>query len=373
VKIIIWTGPAWETWGEDSLLTGIGGSEAAATYLSRELALRGHEVEVVGQVRPSEDRHGPGTVRFVDHREFAEYGGPGPCDGQVVREGRATECDVFVSSRYLSALGAVRPDARLKVLWMHDVHAGPDTYRRLGGYDSVLCLSRWALELAQRFYPHVPADRFVQTRNGIPLDLYQLDPVKEGWRVVYSSSPDRGLDRLLDFWPTVKKLRPDAELHVYYGFDTWEKMAVHACDDVAAAQIQIYKTRLAAMAGQGVVSHGRVGQPELAAAWLGTSAWLYPTNFSETSCITAMEAQAAGAYCVCSRQAALTETARYALLVDPPNTREGYRETFLQCVENVSRAPGPVHLGSRTWALRELGWAGVAAQWEDLFRSRLGS
>jgi glycosyltransferase involved in cell wall biosynthesis len=370
MKIVIWTGPAWEDWGEDSLLTGIGGSEVAALYLSRELALLGHEVEVVGQVRPSEGRHGAGTVRFVDHRDFAEYGGPGPLDGQVVREGRATECDVFVSSRYLSALGAVRPDCRLRVLWMHDVHAGPDTYRRLGGYDSVLCLSRWALDLAQRFYPHVPPDRFVQTRNGIPLDLYRSDPVKEGWKVVYSSSPDRGLDRLLDYWPTIKKMRPDAELHVYYGFDTWERMAVHACDDVAAAQIQIYRTRLAGMAELGVVAHGRVGQPELAAAWLGASAWLYPTNFAETSCITAMEAQAAGAFCVCTDLAALSETARFACRVTPPNTREGYRQEFLGHVERLSGFRDLYRLDSREWALRELGWVGVARQWDELFRSR---
>jgi glycosyltransferase involved in cell wall biosynthesis len=382
MKIVIWTGPAWETWGGDSLLTGIGGSEAAAVYLSRELALLGHEVEVVGQVRPSEERRGPGTVRFVDHREFAEYGGWGPQAGQVLREGRRVECDVFVSSRYLTASDAVRPDCRLRCLWMHDVHAGPDHRRRLGGYDVVFCLSRWALDLAQRFYPHVPPGKFVQTRNGIPVDLYRAEPVKTGWRVVYSSSPDRGLDRLLDFWPTVRRLRPDAELHVYYGFDTWEMMATRACDDVAAAQIQIYKTRLAAMAGQGVVAHGRVGQPELAAAWLGASAWLYPTNFSETSCITAMEAQAAGAYCVCTRQAALPETARYAQLVDPPSTREGYREEFLKCVDAIERScwqtdvhPNPVELRDRVeegrdWALRELGWAGVARQWDEIFRSR---
>jgi len=383
MKIVIWTGPAWETWGEDSLLTGIGGSEAAATYLSRELAMLGHEVEVVGQVRPSEGRHGPGTVRFVDHRSYGAYSPvSGPGGQRVIRDGRKLECDVFVSSRYLTAASSVLPDCRLKVLWMHDVHAGPDHYRLMNDYDAVFCLSRWALDLCRRFYPHVPADKFVQTRNGIPLDLYRAEPVKEGFKVVYSSSADRGLDRLLDFWPTVRQLRDDAELHVYYGFDTWEKIAVRNCDDVAVAQIQVFKTRLANMAGQGVTLHGRVGQPELARAWLGASAWLYPTDFCETSCITAMEAQAAGALCVCSGLAALPETARYAYLVDPPTTREGYREKFMCHVESIARSFGGCGLSSdflaersaegREWALRELGWGGEASQWDALFRSRLG-
>jgi protein O-GlcNAc transferase len=379
MKIVIWTGPAWETWGADSLLTGIGGSEAAACYLSRELALLGHEVEVAGMVRASKTQYGSGVVRFVDFREYEEYALVS-CSAAPVREGRKMECDVFVSSRYLTAAQAVRPDCRMKILWMHDVHAGPDRHRLLDGYDAVFCLSRWALDLVRRFYPHVSPDKFVQTRNGIPLDLYRPEPVKEGWKVVYSSSADRGLDRLLDFWPEVRKIRDDAELHVYYGFDTWEWMALHNCDDVAMAQIQVFRTRLANMAEQGVVLHGRVGQPELAAAWLGASAWLYPTNFSETSCITAMEAQSAGAYCVCSRLAALPETARYAQLVDPPNTREGYREQFLRVVGAFARIPylHPSDLKTaaregREWALRELGWDGVARQWDEFFCSRLGS
>src|SRR6185369_7057219 len=61
----------------------------------------------------------------------------------------------------------------------------------------------------------------------------------------------------------------------------------------------------------GVVMHGRVNQRELAEAMLGAGVWFYPTWFSETSCITAMEAQAAGLRCVCPRIAALAETVRY--------------------------------------------------------------
>ena len=242
-----------------------------------------------------------------------------------------------MSSRDLRAAAVLRPDARLKVLWMHDVHCGPDSHAAMSGYDVVLCLSDWALQLARRFYPHVDPAKFVRTRNGIDTSLYRGEPRREGFQVVYSSSLDRGLDKLLDYWPAVRESRPEAELHVYYGLDTWEKMIATARDAVGAAQVQVFRTRLANMAGQGVVFHGRVGQAELAGAWLRASAWLYPTNFCETSCITAMEAQAAGVPCVCTRLAALPETARFAYLVDPPNTRGGYRADFLGHAERVAR------------------------------------
>ena len=37
--------------------------------------------------------------------------------------------------------------------------------------------------------------------------------------VIYTSSYDRGLEHLLKMLPDVKKAVPDAELHVFYGWD----------------------------------------------------------------------------------------------------------------------------------------------------------
>ena len=68
---------------------------------------------------------------------------------------------------------------------------------------------------------------------------------------------------------------------------------------------------------EGVVMHGRVNQHELAEAMLGAGVWFYPTWFSETSCITAMEAQAAGLWCVCPPIAALEETVKIRFWGDP--------------------------------------------------------
>ena len=199
--------------------------------------------------------------------------------------------------------------------------------------------------------------------------------MKDGCKAVYSSSPDRGLDKLLDYWPAVRSLRPDAELHVYYGFDTWEQIARRRGDDVGLMQIEIFRTRLANT--EGVHSHGRVGQAGLARALLKASAWLYPTNFCETSCITAMEAMAAGAHSVTSRLGALPETAGFAHLVDPPNDREGYRAEFLARVERIARGDfyhedRDLVTRGREWALGHLDWSGVARQWDEVFRAKTG-
>jgi glycosyltransferase involved in cell wall biosynthesis len=54
--------------------------------------------------------------------------------------------------------------------------------------------------------------------------------------------------------------------------------------------------------------HGRVNQETLAREFMCSGVWAYPTWFSETNCITAAEAQAAGLYIVTTPVAALNET-----------------------------------------------------------------
>ena len=42
-------------------------------------------------------------------------------------------------------------------------------------------------------------------------------------RVIYTSSYDRGLEHLLKMWPDVKKSVPDAELHIFYGWQLFDR------------------------------------------------------------------------------------------------------------------------------------------------------
>lgn len=44
---------------------------------------------------------------------------------------------------------------------------------------------------------------------------------KVSGRVVYCSSPDRGLHRLLEAWPTIKRAVPHASLRIFYRLEEW--------------------------------------------------------------------------------------------------------------------------------------------------------
>jgi glycosyltransferase involved in cell wall biosynthesis len=413
-KIVFWLGPALERWDFATALdTGIGGSETAAIHLARELVKLGHEVDVYG--------------------DFAEGRAWSVLDKVIVMGGlRMTSrdvlcaipyhewisgqpCDLFVSSRQPGARRHCLPQCKKAWLWVHDLHCGPDWDNQIGiDYDRVLCLSDFAREQFLLYYPSVDQTKVVKTSNAVDLALFQFhqgpelaftkpssEPehpentmrvgvvstrlvpglqhvaYRDGFsplRVTYSSSPDRGLDKLLDLWPKICKLvalpegfeglrseglRP--ELHVYYGFDNWRKAAELSGSEVDLFRIDHFIARLAETPG--VCYHGRAGQAEVARSYLRSQLWLFPTDFLETSCITAMEAQAAGCKIVATRCGALPGTTSSACpyLVDGPTSAPDYDDRFLLAVWTALSSDEVVVPAVPTWS-------GVAAQWDAWIR-----
>jgi glycosyltransferase involved in cell wall biosynthesis len=384
-KIVIWLGAAPQAWNpHEALLKGIGGSETAAIHMSIELTLLGHQVTVYADVPLGTEPWAvvpPGTVdlREVDWLPYSKMP-------------EHEQCDLFISSRQPEARLNLVPDCGQAWLWMHDIHCGPDWDNVLElHYDKILCLSKWARERFLSYYPAVKPEKVVQTRNGInerlfnwsngivscpdnyiyhhrPGDQHLVFKDLKGvlrrhpLRVTYSSSPDRGLARLLDFWPKIfAKYGADSSLHVYYGFETWRRLAELQGLQHQLPEIEWLEYRLATTPG--VVFHGRVGQDEVARSYLQSQLWLYPTDFEETSCITAMEAQAAGCRIVATRCGALPETVPQAWFVDGPTRGAGsqatdYEARFLEAVDRAM-ACDYVYLPSLPC------WANVAKQWDE--------
>jgi len=382
-KIVFWLGSACEVWDPRTALgTGIGGSETAAIYMSRELAKLGHEVVVYADV-PMQD-FGQGVV-WLPYRQALVN----------LQDGKKIACDLFVSSRSAEARHQLSPLCRRAWLWLHDLHCGPDWENLIGTtYDRVLCLSDWARNKFIDTYPGVDERRVILTRNGVDLVRFQehddLRPGRQHGRlraglvplkVIYSSSPDRGLDRLLGLWPQICELALKGpggmpvvlgrrqfqlpELHVYYGFDNWRKLAARRDNGyIEQKRIASLEAKLATTAG--VFVHGRVGQVELARAFLNSHLWLYPTDFPEISCITAMEAQMAGCKIVATRFAALPETAPNAWFVDPPAHTAEYARRFLEATWEALIDDIDVVVGASLWS-----WTKVAEQWHSWIQEDL--
>lgn len=326
-KVIFYGGGAWEPWSPRSMRDGgLGGSETALAQVAIRLAMDGYEVKVYSGAEPG--MYGGSLWRPVHAFDPAE------------------ECDLLVVSRVPPIFDADLA-AKRTALWCHD-HSYPDmlTEDRLAKIDHVVVLSEWQKARFARLYPSA-AEKLTLIRNGI--GMFDPDTGEDRYlgarsrsfaqrkpRCVFSSSADRGLDVMLRLWPQIREKVPDAELHVFYGFNTLDAVARQN------PQLADFKRGILAQVAQlggepaGVFLRGRVGQQELAEEMGQARVWAYPTAFLETSCIGAMEARAAGLPIVSSRLGALIETADKGALIPwaqdedaPHNQTPEYATSFI--------------------------------------------
>jgi glycosyltransferase involved in cell wall biosynthesis len=362
LEIVCWTGPGWEEWNpRDAIARGLGGSELAAVYLMRELAKRGHRVHVNGNPGPAAGMHDGVEYMRWDDREANH---------------RHLKPDVLIVSRAPQAF-LNGYDAKANFLWVHDIHCGEPVGDNMVGImraDRIFCLSEWHKGFFLSQYPFLHPDTIIVTRNGIDTGRFAKEPVKAGKRLIWTSTPHRGLDRLLDLLPEIQKEVPGTELDVFYGFTTWERIANAQNDHQSLSAILRLKQRLSSTPG--VRFHDRKGQQELADAFSAASVWAYPTWFTETSCITAMEAQAGGCVPVVTRLAALSETVKHGILLDPPSNTPEYGRAFVSNVVHMLRdepARKALADAGRAHALANLDWSRVAVEWETIFHKTIAA
>ena len=297
-RVSFYAGPGWERWSPTTIeQDGAGGSETALVRLATALVGRGWSVTVYSDVFE-------GVVGGVSYRSFDSWQPDEPVDA-------------FVSSR-LPAVFDARIAAATRALWCHDANYAEElTTERAENVTDVLALSEWHRDHLAERYPFVRGKLSV-VRNGVALrssasgeDLFPSARRAFDDRLphcIYSSSPARGLDVLLELWPEIRRHAPDAELHVYYGWEVYDRIAVTRPPMRAFKVLLFHLLEQAGGEAGGVFMHGRVSQPALHFAMQNGRVWSYPTAFYETSCIGAMEARAAGLPIVTSALGALRET-----------------------------------------------------------------
>ncbi len=333
-----------EEWSPKSIKTGIGGSEEAVINMAQELFKLGHRVIVYNACGAAEGVYN--NIPYVDTNCFDQF----------------AEHDILIAWRNPQFFRHPM-NARRKYVWMHDV-PNLDFFDKdtLENIDKIFVLSKFHRSL----FTDIPDDKFYITRNGVDLSLFKQggNVNRDPYKVVYASSPDRGLDKLLIMWPDIKKAVPEAHLHIYYGWSVFDLF--HRKPKELA-----WKKWIMSMTKQdGVTWHGRVGQPELAVEFQSAGVWAYPTYFEEISCITAMKAQVAGCIPVCTDYAALADTVAYGYKVkgrmDNDKTFDEFKHVFIQVLQSQPNNVKMIDHASRTYS-----WSSVAKEWSNYFPTNL--
>ncbi len=254
--------------------------------------------------------------------------------------------------------------AAKRMLWTGDAFDQPVTVgigdsRIVEQTDLLLCVSKWHADTlcAESGFPR---EKAWVIRNGVSLSLFDGTEKRVRKRLVYSSTPYRGLAHLLKIFPAVLERHPDAELHIFSGFDVYK-----GTDPVPAREMNEFR---AVMQGfqriPNVFMRGNLIQRDLAREFMSASVLAYPNTFAETSCITAMEAQAAGCAVVTTKKAGLIETVADAgILIEGEPGTEAYNHAFVDAVDKLlvdDDLFASLSQRGRERALREFDWRAVA-------------
>lgn len=144
--------------------------------------------------------------------------------------------------------------------------------------------------------------------NSVPLELFSGPaPARNPRRVVWCSSPDRGLHHLLSMWPDVRARVPDAELRVFYRLRPWLERAIGNPDEVGrrARYIAEVLPRLAHLGVEvlDVVPNRRMAEELRSAACLAYPC--DPVRYTEGFGCSVLDAAAAGCVPIISAADAL--------------------------------------------------------------------
>lgn len=276
--------------------TGIGASEETIVGLARYIGRLGRKTEVFGPLPVHE------SLVLEEVRDSVRYW---PREQMRLLDPGQTA----VISR-APGFGA-KLDHPDKVLWLQDA-AYPDLNAEVAAeYRKVVVLTEWH-KTVMNVNHGVPLDKMVIAENFLLAEHFSKEgaPERKRNKFVYASSPDRGLINLLKLWPRIREAIPDAELHIFYGWEGCIKLAAFA-DPSWTSRYRKIRTQFLELRYQpGIVERGRVNHVTLAREFQSAAAWLYPTGFDESGCLTAAKSLAGGCVPVCTPRAALNETAR---------------------------------------------------------------
>lgn len=149
-----------------------------------------------------------------------------------------------------------------------------------------------------RSHTNFPLDKWKVLYNGVDPEVFEASDcaTPRPRRMIYASSPDRGLHWLLEAFPRIRREVPGVELHVYY---QWKQLyeRVRYAENKFGYRLRYVNEAFRRFDGAGVFSHGAVSKSELAAEMAKSRVLAYPCDpmsFTEGFSVTTLESAVSG-------------------------------------------------------------------------------
>lgn len=337
------------------MVKSLGGSETAALELSKALARKGHDVHLFCHlpVPPAPDAFPPlGVDEGVTYHDVMTF-------GKYVND---VEHDLLIGVRDPQFV-CFEAKCKKKVLWAHDIFTKKGMQRALDQmgwtFDEIWTVSEWHKKQINEATGY-PLENIVALRNG----CVKYDDVQTLYRapkhLIYCARPERGLDNLIKPGGIMEHL-PEFKLTVAM----YEHFPAHMKDYYD----MIFK-RMKEMPNVEFVG----GKPnhELRQMIADSEAYIYPTQFEETSCIVARECMEQGTPFITTRTGALEETLgdcgiffedwlKAHKIAEPEKGSTGWCKLFAMFFRDAVTNPKIItDVQERSFKRTDLHWDGVA-------------
>jgi len=196
---------------------------------------------------------------------------------------------------------------KLNILWVHNsydqVNLVPWFQNKLnhGKYDWYVFNSHWTYE-KYRYFHKIPTEQSLVIKNGFDDGLVLKDKFKTNKKIklIYTSTPWRGLSVLLDAMEQIKSDK--VELDVYSSTQIYGDQFKELSDKEYLPLYERAKTI------KNVNYKGYLDHTELMKILHTYDVYVHPSTWEETSCMAAMESLACGLVAVTTDLGALYET-----------------------------------------------------------------
>jgi tetratricopeptide (TPR) repeat protein len=323
----------------------MGGSEEAVVNLAKNWKEQGYNVTVFnncGNVSKIYDG--------VEYKPYWEYNSKDKYDVLVVwRHPRPVDFEHNATKIFVD---------------VHDVlGVGEFTQDRLEKIDKVFFKTK-----AHRNLYNIPDEKVCIVPNGVDPEQFNHDIVKNPYLILNTSSPDRHLDATLDIFEELIRKQPDKpwKLAWYYGWDNF--LAWNKDHKVLMDFYRKQSSRFQKLVDEGRAEGGiSISQEEIAKKYLEAGIFLYPTQFFEIHCISAVKAQLAGCRMITSDFAALNETVKDGYKVHTDGRKWGKEDTFGD-TDNINAYVNCIlgfNIGDNTQWAKSHAWNLISKKWTN--------
>lgn len=259
---------------------------------------------------------------------------------------------------------------KIRVYWLHDLPEDPETKH---------LKDSWSRDRFHKlvFCGHWQYNQYV-TKLGIPQDdrcvviETPIDPIpyipksKEEVRLIYTSTPQRGLELL---YPVFEKL---CEKYDNIHLDVFSSFAIYGWDEADARYASLFEK----LKNHPKVTYHGFADNDIVRSHLQKSHILaYPSIWSECNSRSVIEAMSAGLMCVHPNLAGLSDTAggltfQYQWDQDPQVHVNKFYHALDHAIEVVNNDDMQNYLQFvKMYADSRYNWKKIAGQWEDVLNS----